>query len=451
MYVDKYLSLPQTGVSEPYSSANISNSTDFPTVYYPNGTVYGNEYMYYYDTTYEEYYSHNATFNLSHCNIDWESILDKLPGYEICIHILLPIICAIGIVGIILTVIVLSRKTMSTSTNSYLISLAMSDLAFLLIMATRCIETKLSREIHYHYMLIMNYINIFLLSFLLASVWLTVMLAIERYIAICHPLRAMGICTVIRARIIIVLIFICSFLFRLPEFFKIKPYTFYDHCIDKEVPLTQPTDLAFNETFRHIYSWSDCFFLAVLPFSLLLFLNVCLIREIHRSTNYLRYHLASDSNVQTIITGEEIKITMMLISVVVVFFICEAPHVILVVMKRLRPDERFPNFQLMTNITILLLVLRSSFNFILYCWFSEKFWNTFKKTFCMPQCFLTHAPNWLRSRVWNNSDRGHSNNNLTAGGHGETRTTTTHYENGMILRSSYDNNHQTNDHINTNL
>jgi hypothetical protein len=415
MYVDKYLSLPGAGVSEPQSSANISNFTDIHTISYPNGTIYRNGSLYeYYD--YNDYFYHlNDSYNGSydHCahEIDWKSIMNQVPGYEICMHILLPIICTIGIVGIILTVIVLSRKTMSTSTNSYLISLAMSDLAFLLIMAASFIETKLTKEVHYHYRVIMSYVNILLCAFLFGSVWLTVMLAIERYIAICHPLRAMGICTVIRARIIIVLIFIWSFLFRVPEFFKFKQYTFYDHCIGKDVPVLEPTDLAFNETFRHLYYWTDCFLLVVLPFSLLLFLNVCLIREIHRSTNYLRYHLASDSNVQTIITGEEMKITMMLISVVVVFFICEAPYVILLVGKRLNPDKHFQHLYLITNITVLLLALRSSFNFILYCWFSEKFWNTFKKTFCMPQCFLTHAPNWLRMRVWNNSDRGHSNNN----------------------------------------
>lgn len=419
MYADKYNA---DTLTDDFQTGNVLNEMNISyyttsldrnqSIVYPNGTFYSNGSWYqYYD--YGDYIYGHYHYNETPppCNFDWETLMENALFHKICINILLPIICTIGIVGIILTVIVLSRKTMSTSTNSYLISLAMSDLAFLLIMATRCIDERLSREAHYHYLVIMSYVNVFLLAFLLASVWLTVMLAIERYIAICHPLKAMGICTVARARIIIVAILICSFLFKIPEFFKLKQYTFYDHCIGKEVPLMHPTDLALNETFRHIYSWFDCFLLALLPFSLLLFLNVCLIREIHRSTNYLRYHLASDSNVQTIITGEEMKITMMLVSVVVVFFICEAPHVILVVMKRLQPGEQFPHLQLMINITILLFALRSSFNFILYCWFSEKFWNTFKKTFCMPQCFLTHAPNWLRSRVWNSSDRGHGNNN----------------------------------------
>ena len=47
-----------------------------------------------------------------------------------------PIICAFGIVGIILTVIVLSRKTMRTSTNCYLTALSLADLFYLVILAS---------------------------------------------------------------------------------------------------------------------------------------------------------------------------------------------------------------------------------------------------------------------------------------------------------------------------
>lgn len=355
-----------------------------------------------------DYYLYNYTSPLfadNSCSLNWEHLMRSIPGYQLCFHVLLPIICAVGIVGIILTVIILSQKTMSTSTNCYLISLATADLGFLVIMALKSFETKLSREGHYTYMVVMTYIQVFLLVFLLASVWLTVMLAIERYIAICRPLRAMAICTVARARIIIVMIFALSLLFRIPEMFKYKMLPFYDQCLQKEVPSHVVTTLATNEAFRHIYSWTDCVLLAILPFSLLLCLNVCLIREIHRSTNYLRYHLASDSSVQTIITAEEMKITMMLISVVVVFFLCEAPFVIMVILKRLYPDELFPHYHLLWYITVLLLVLRSSFNFILYCWFSEKFWNTCKRTFCERRCELVSASKWLRFRPSNHSDR----------------------------------------------
>lgn len=379
----------------------MNESTEHSTGY----TQYPDDYNYDYLAAFNQVDTQNVSFYELHCSMSWDSL--EIPGYELCIHILLPIISTIGIVGIILTVLVLSKKTMSTSTNSYLISLAISDLVFLLILSAKCFENKLNRENHYQYIFVMTYIYIILTAFLMASVWLTVMLAIERYIAICHPLRAMGICTVARARGIIVFIYILSLLLRIPDFLKYEVRSFREPCLKKDVMFQDVSVLAQNNTFRLVTSWVDCILLAILPFSLLLFLNICLISEIHRSTNYLRYHMATDANVQTIITGEEIKITMMLISVVVVFFICEAPFVILGILKQLNPDTLFENYNLLSYITILLLVLRSSFNFVLYCWFSEKFWNTFKKTFCSAPCLTTRFPLWLR----NQSDQVHSNSN----------------------------------------
>ena len=54
------------------------------------------------------------------------------------------------------------------------------------------------------------------------TVGVTVMLAAERYIAICHPMRARSVCTVKRARTIIVLLAGLAFILRSPKFFDLK-------------------------------------------------------------------------------------------------------------------------------------------------------------------------------------------------------------------------------------
>ena len=369
--------------------------------------VYQDHYYNYYEL-YNDTHAYGRNYSCDHAY----NTASSIPGHELCIQILLPILCGFGIIGISLTVIVLSRKNMSTSTNCYLISLALSDLFYLMLVATKWFETKLTGEHSYIYFIVSTYTHEILLAVLLASVWLTVILAVERYIAICHPLRSMSMWTVNRAICISTTTFVISLIYRLPHFFKYKIVSFHDPCIQKSVPWHVLTSLGTNDLFRDIYKWSDCVLLVILPFSALLFLNGCLIREIHRSTNYLRYHLASDSNVQNIITSEEIKITFMLISVVVVFFICEAPYVTLNIVRQLKQEILFNEYRIMSYIVILLLCLRSSFNFIVYCWFSEKFWNTFKQTFCKPQCLLKRAPRWLRYHVNSNaSEHGNSNNN----------------------------------------
>ncbi|KAL3851816.1 hypothetical protein ACJMK2_015521 [Sinanodonta woodiana] len=369
------------------------------TQLYPNSE---NETYYYY----KDYDYKNCVMETIHNKTD-------LPCYHLCLHTLLPIICVTSIIGIIITIIVLSRKNMCTSTNSYLISLAVADLIFLLIFSNRFLETRLSIEQEYLYYTIMTYANIFLDILLLASVWLTVMLALERYIAICHPMRAMAICTVKRARIIIICIFIGAFIIRCPKFFQHKTFMTEDPCLDKEVIDTKPSEFGTNIMYMTIYGWIvDCTFGAILPFGALLFLNGCLIREIHRSTKYLRYHLPVDSNIQTIISFEEMKITMMLVSIVVVFFTCQAPYVVLSCIKSVNSYGnavlQTDIYYILTNITLLLLALRTSFNFILFCWFSEKFWNTFKRVFCIKKCFRK-----IFSRKFSVKTNGNSEHNTS--------------------------------------
>ena len=42
-----------------------------------------------------------------------------------------------------------------------------------------------------------------------------------------------------------------------------------------------------------------------------------------------RYHLAADSRVHSIISNEEKKITMMLVFIIIAFFICQCPYIIM--------------------------------------------------------------------------------------------------------------------------
>ena len=139
------------------------------------------------------------------------SSMDNPMAGKIIHRIVLPAICACGILGIILTVIVLSRKTMCTSTNCYLMALSIADLLFLLILATTLADNQFVQhsKSYYAYVIYVTYSTIFMHIFLLASIWLTVILAVERFIAICRPFLASKMCTVKKARILILIICEC--------------------------------------------------------------------------------------------------------------------------------------------------------------------------------------------------------------------------------------------------
>ncbi|XP_061167984.1 fibropellin-1-like isoform X2 [Saccostrea echinata] len=339
---------------------------------------YGNE------SDYPEYYISNCD-NSEHPH---QMFINNLPDYHRFFNVFQPTACAIGIIGIVLTVVVLGRKNMTTSTNSYLTALAIADLGFLVSLVSMFMASEhMDVEFYYKYYVYSSTIApIFVETFLMASVWLTVVLAVERYIAICHPLKAIAICTVNRARLIIAGIFIFSFIFRIPRFFEFRTESTV-HC-NITVYHSVPTAMGLSQ-YRIVYPIIvDCIFGCIFPLIALLIFNIKLILEIKKSTNYPRFH---DVNMQNMISREQLKITMMLIGIIMVFFVCQAPILLCYAIRHIsvytmKTPEDIRVFNLVTFIAQSLLTFKSSVNFIVYCWFSEKFWNTFKRVFCGKLC-----------------------------------------------------------------
>ena len=337
---------------------------------------------YYYDLDYVEHSCADAP----HPHVFFTN---NLPDYQRFFNVFLPTACAIGIVGIILTVVVLGRKNMTTSKNSYLTALAIADQGFLVFLASEFFASEtMSMEVYYKYYLYSgNIAPIFVETFLMASVWLTVVLAVERYIAICHPLKAISICTVNRARLIIAVIFVLSFISRILRFFEFKitsslscNHTLY-HAL--------PTEMALSDSYKKTYPIIvDCIFGCVWPMIALVLFNIKLILEIKRSSKYPRFH---DINMQNMISRDQLKITMILIGIIIVFFVCQAPILVCYTMRHIlsytiTTMEQQSISNMVTFIALCLLTFKSSVNFIVYCWFSEKFWNTFKRVFCAKMC-----------------------------------------------------------------
>ena len=307
-------------------------------------------------------------------------------------RIILPIICCMGIVGIILTLIVLSRKTMHTSTNCYLMALASTDLLFLLILATHLQEHQfvVFSKHYYHFIIYVTYSGILMQMFLFASVWLTVMLAVERFIGICKPFLASAFCTVQKAGITIFIVYLIAVVCRSPNFWENKVKTITHSSLNHSLTYIEGSALSTDGHYIVLYPWVvDGILTSILPFLILVYLNSRLVWEVRKSTQYLQRNqmlsppACSDSNGgNSRVEREELQVTIMLISVIVVFFICQAPYVIYTALvsinKYLLYSDNLRNFR---YVAILMLSLKSSVNFVLYCWFSEKFVVTFRRIF----------------------------------------------------------------------
>ncbi|KAK7102400.1 hypothetical protein V1264_020623 [Littorina saxatilis] len=343
--------------------------------------------------------------------------------YEVCaqrggwLHLTVkPIVYTVGIVGIVLTIVILSRKTMCTSTNCYLTALAVADLIVLVILSANIVVEHVMSCMREHediFFAFFHISTIFLNMALFASVWITVVLAVERYIAICHPMQAMSICTRTRARIMVAAVFFAAFLARLPNFLDMQFIEKKIRADDNTTYTKMVMEWGDEDLYDNaVYSFVVPGFLAgLLPLIALAVLNTLLVVEIRKSTRYLRYHLAADSRIHSVISNEEKKITLMLIFIIFAFFVCQCPFMIYTGITAINDYyfHKLPDLQMVHNFALVVLAMKSACNFILYCWFSEKFWTTFKQIFCLRHCLpeqpLVHNGHNGCQRNGNNSHR----------------------------------------------
>ncbi|CAF1353163.1 unnamed protein product [Adineta steineri] len=128
------------------------------------------------------------------------------------------------------------------------------------------------------------------------SVWLVCMMSVDRCIAVARPLHASSICTVRRARISASIVVICIILINIH-------FLFTHH-------LSIENECWFHERYeffsRHIWPWIDAAVYSVLPFILLLTMNLIIVHSLfqaRRSTTNLQIY-------QSQITRQKNKLSM---------------------------------------------------------------------------------------------------------------------------------------------
>uniref|UniRef100_A0A8C6SLQ5 Thyrotropin-releasing hormone receptor n=1 Tax=Neogobius melanostomus TaxID=47308 RepID=A0A8C6SLQ5_9GOBI len=133
--------------------------------------------------------------------------------YKVVSTFLLSLICALGMVGNVMVIlVVLTTKHMRTPTNCYLVSLAVADLMVLTAAGLPAITDSIFNAwvfgrygcpcITYFQYLGINASSCSITAF-----------TIERYIAICHPIKAQFLCTLSRAKKIIVSVWVFTSLY----------------------------------------------------------------------------------------------------------------------------------------------------------------------------------------------------------------------------------------------
>ncbi|CAH1782693.1 unnamed protein product [Owenia fusiformis] len=301
-----------------------------------------------------------------------------------------------GIVGNALSFIILLHER-HTSTFYLLRCLAVSDTLFLLC----------AMQIQVTYSIITNYydddlaydlakkVNIpfiwpIAMAAQMSSVWLTVFISIERYIAVCHPFKAKYICTIKTARSTCVGIMLGCLLYNLPRFFEYLQINDDGHV---EYTFHNKSEVGDNMVYRYMYCAILYFLLLFcVPLMILLVLNIRIVYILNREK-----HL---SPAMTISQKKEHKVTKISLCIVLVFFLCGTLSPVTNFQDAIAPESFQENnsdeLAILTLVSNLLVFVNSSVNFLVYCWFGGRFRARLRKMFQCSKHGYTKAYSFSR-------------------------------------------------------
>lgn len=309
---------------------------------------------------------------------EYPCLPSEYPEFEFWTNgILLNLVGFFGVLGNILSMIILSRPQMRSSINYLLIGLARCDtiliLTSILLFGIPAIYPYTGVLRYYYFRLLPDISHVvYPLAMIVqtASVYLTLTVTLERYVAVCHPLRARALCTYGRARIYVIVIIVFSVCYNVPRFLEVDLKKHVDDEFDFGYCITA-TDLRADYTYINIYiHWLYLVFVYFIPFSGLMFFNAMIYQQV-RKANRERQRLSRTEK-------REIGLATMLFCVVIVFLCCNILALLINIIEAFSQEI----YDRLVKTSNLFVTINSSVNFIIYVTFGEKFKRIFLLLFC---------------------------------------------------------------------
>lgn len=310
----------------------------------------------------------------------WENTMARaigLYGY--------PLIIIFGTIGNLLTLMVMLRQKMRRRPTCFHMSaIAVFDT---LVLYSDCLRQWLAL-LHGSNALTLSsaackVFHFFSYTFFDISVWLIVIMTVDRFLVVQFPLHAPKLSSLPRARKTVIMLIATMVLANL-HFIWTVHLDDRHHCIYLE---------GFEYFHVNVWPWIDAAVYSFLPFILLLVFNILII-VIHRRSMKLRKTTLNinkpRTRSQSSNQGTQLRLSAMLFTVTFTFLLLSAPNVILICIRNTYFDfsmqvDDFRNiavYRLVATLTMFCLYLNHAVNFLLYCisgrMFRKELWQIVK-------------------------------------------------------------------------
>ncbi len=285
------------------------------------------------------------------------------------------ILSLFGIVGNLITILVLISPSMrKTSTNIYLTALSCSNILFLLIFipsySIRYLlgyKVYMSNQPPFAFEILLTRLPTTPVynTILLSIIYLTIALSMDRLILIKFPLKAKNILTKRATLITILLIYIFSIVYCIPYWLEQRYIPELKQCRLTQIGVK-------IHKYTRIYIYIPVVY--VIPFATLTCINITIIQYLIVKKRFKQNVCGKKTKKKT----GDYHITLMLVTVVIVFVLSQLPLLVLNAWYAIDPQGSYHSlkFHSLNSIGVLLIVLNTSTNFLLYCFFGQKFRQT---------------------------------------------------------------------------
>lgn len=270
-----------------------------------------------------------------------------------------------------LIVLIARRKDLSSISYIYLRGLAVADFLFVamwtvwlmvILGTTPDIDLSLYRatfNAHFCSTLMNTFNN--------ASNLCILFVTLDRYLSICHPLRALYLRSKKAARLVIASIFLLSALLHIPEALQYNVKQYRDCDTNKLFyKMSWNEDIREYIVYKYVWPWSEVLIGTLIPVIGVCILNPMILRS-YRKSCCQRLKLCGEVSNDKSFSSNERGVTVLLLVLSLIFVVTTFPSLVAKIIVRTGPEnlpsQTFQTYQHFTNV---FEIINYSVNFYLY-------------------------------------------------------------------------------------